>query len=65
MYNDGTYTTPYQAEDFPIDVKVGDRVYLAGSVDTVNGLDILAVNCYATPTNSPDDLIRYPLIDNG
>ena len=65
MYNDGTYTTPYQAEDFPIHLKVGDRVFLAGSVDTVNGLDVFAKNCYATPSDSADDLIRYHLIDDG
>ena len=65
MFNDGTYSTPFQAEDYPVDVKVGDRVYLAGSVDNVNGLDVLAKECYATPSADPSDARSYPLIQSG
>ena len=65
MFRDGTYNTQYKAEDYPVDVKVGDLVYMAGSVTTVNGLDVLLKDCYATPVADPNDPIKYSLIENG
>ena len=65
MCKDNTCSTTYQPEDFPVDVKVGDQVYIRASVDTVNGLDLLAEDCYATPSSDPKDSINYPLIDDG
>ena len=65
MFRDGTYQTPYLATDFPVDVKVGDVVYMAGSVDTVNGLDVFPKDCYATPSENPNDQTQYALIEDG
>ena len=65
MFSDNTYNTKYNAEDYPVDVKVGDLVYMAGSVTTVNGLDVLAKDCYATPSEDPNDETQYSLIEDG
>ena len=65
MFSDSTYDKKYSAEDYPVDVKVGDLVYMAGSVATVNGLDVLPKDCYATPTADPNDDTQYSLIEDG
>ena len=65
FFRDRNFNTPYQAEEYPIDVNLGDDLYLAASVDDTNDLVLFIDTCWATPSANPWDNTTYQLISNG
>ena len=65
LFRDDNYSTIYQAEEYPIDVNLGDDLYLAASVDDTNDLVLFIDTCWATPSANPWDNTTYQLISNG
>ena len=65
IFPNAMYSTPYKPDEYPVVVKVGDNLYFAASVVTVNDLDLFVDSCWATPTADPWYDVSYTLIENG
>lgn len=61
-----SYIVPYTQDDYPIQFYIRERVYLETCVDTEDDrLTILALECYATPSQDRDSQPRYDVIRDG
>ena len=65
FFRDQNYSTPYQAEEYPIDVNLGDDLYLAASMDDANDLVLFVDSCWGTPSANPWHNATFQLIANG
>ena len=66
VFKDAAYTRPYGDQNFPVGVKVNQRVYLQLSVDSKDPrLAVLAQRCHATPDPNPNSTLQYDLILDG
>ena len=61
-----SYISPFSQDDFPVEFYIRDRIYLETCVDTEDDrLSILALECYATPSQDRDSTPRYDIISDG
>ena len=66
MFPDISFAKPYGKSDFPIAVKLHQPLYFEVSVTSGDKqLSISAERCFATPTQDPDDGLKYEFIENG
>ncbi|XP_013419863.1 ZP domain-containing protein-like [Lingula anatina] len=60
------FVNPYSKKDFPVAVKVRDKMYFLLSVDSKDeDVKLFAKTCKATTTPSPKDPIQFLFISNG
>ena len=50
MYKNDRFKEPYGGNEYPINVVLNDYICLRYSVETVQNLVVMAVNCRATKT---------------
>ena len=50
MYKNDRFKEPYNGSEYPINVVLNGYIYLRYSVETVQNLVVMAVNCRATKT---------------
>ena len=61
-----SFISPFSQDDFPVEFYIRDRIYLETCVDTEDDrLSILALECYATPSQDRDSTPRYDIISDG
>ena len=67
IFPDDTFLDHYKKEDFPVEVRLRDKLFVQVSVDTDDSrLEILAEECFATPDPNPNnDVLRYTFIKDG
>lgn len=65
FYKSDSFAVPYNGNEYPIDVVLNDYIYLRYSVETVQNLVVMAVNCRATKTESFDSSPHHNLIAEG
>ena len=67
IFQDDKFLYHYEKEDFPVEVKLRQQLYVEVSVDTEDSrLEILAEECFATPDPDPNnDVLRYTFIKDG
>lgn len=56
---------PYKRNEYPVDVVLNNYIYLRYSVETVQNLVVMAVNCKATKTGNFYSSPYYNLITDG
>ncbi|XP_075035829.1 uncharacterized protein LOC142097675 isoform X2 [Mixophyes fleayi] len=63
-FKDQTYLTPYQTGELELSTK--DRLYIGVFISKgdTQQFNILMKKCYATPTNNPQDNIKYSIIQD-
>ncbi|XP_075037601.1 uromodulin-like [Mixophyes fleayi] len=63
-FKDQTYLTPYQTGELELSTK--DRLYIGVFISKgdTQQFHIVMQQCYATPTNNPQDPIKYPIIQD-
>ena len=62
-YPDDNFDHPVVHRD--VEVLLGEPLYFAVNLTSVNGLTVFAENCWATPTPNPNDRKTYPFIERG
>ena len=66
MFPDKRFVSPYMKHDFPVDVVLRKRLFFEVSVTSNDKqLSIKADRCYATPTQSQKNPLKYELIKKG
>ena len=65
LYHDETYTKPYAPEDYPVEVKVRDELYVEAEVFAEEGLELFVETCVATTTVNPYSTPQYSFLENG
>lgn len=66
LFRTSDYQTAYTADDFPVELQLRHRLYFEVRVETKDSrLSILALDCYATPSQDRNSEPRYNLIANG
>ena len=67
IFPDDKFLGHYKKNDFPVEVKLRQELYVEVSVDTDDSrLEILAEECFATPDPDPNnDVLRYTFIKDG
>ena len=64
FYEDGLFGAPYQPEDYPLEVVIGDDMFVETSVVTQIPLDVHIEACWGTQTPDKDG-DSYFLISSG
>lgn len=63
VFPDSSYSSKFSEDDFPVSVAIRKRIYFQLSVETKDkSLSTLAEECFATPTQDPNNAIRYEII---
>jgi len=63
LFQNSNYTEPYPAG--PVTLPVGSALYVGVSVrETDPRFAVVLDDCYATPSSSPDDIMRHFLVQN-
>lgn len=63
VFKDQEYLLPYGIRDFPLKVALNKPLYVQLAVDSPdNRLELREEKCYATPTQDPDDSMKYDII---
>ncbi|XP_070543189.1 scavenger receptor cysteine-rich domain-containing protein DMBT1-like isoform X2 [Ptychodera flava] len=66
FYHDVSYGTPYYDNEYPIEVKLGERIYVGAAVETnTTDLELFLEKCKGTPTENPNHSTQYAFIENG
>ena len=67
IFPDDQFLYHYKKKDFPVQVKLRQKLYVEVSVDTQDSrLEILAEECFATPDPNPDNAVLvYTFIEDG
>ncbi|XP_078377370.1 uncharacterized protein LOC144660588 isoform X1 [Oculina patagonica] len=66
LYRNPNFIEPYSQDDFPVMFNIRERMYYEIRVDTEDDrLTILALECYATPSQDRDSQPRYDVIRDG
>ena len=66
MFPDKRFVSPYMKDDFPVDVVLRKRLFFEVSVTSSDKqLSIRADRCYATPTQSQKNPLKYEFIKKG
>ena len=65
FYRTAAFASPYNKNDFPIEVSLNENLYLMFSVESSADLVIMAENCKATKYGSFYSLPQYIIIQNG
>ena len=65
VFKGSSYTSRFVDDDFPVSVSIRKRIYFELSVETKDKLSVLAEECFATPTQDPNNAIRYEIIKDG
>ena len=61
-----SYISPYSQDDYPVMFYLRERIYFEVCVDTEDDrLTILALECYATPSQDRNSQPRYDVIRDG
>ena len=63
LYKTRSYRTRYKSTDYPVSVKMKDKMYFELNLNTTNpSLNIFVQTCYATMTPDYTDIARYNII---
>lgn len=63
VFKDQDYMLPYGIRDFPLKVALNKPLYVQLAVDSPDTrLELREESCYATPTQNPDDDMKYFII---
>ncbi|XP_070543218.1 uncharacterized protein [Ptychodera flava] len=66
FYHDVSYETPYYDYEYPIEVSLGERIYVGAAVETnTTDLELFLDTCKGTPTDDPNHSTQYVFIENG
>ena len=66
IFPDSSFSSAISQDDFPVSLTVRKRVFFQASVETVDKrLSVLAEECFATPTQDPDNKMKYEIIKDG
>lgn len=65
LYKSDSFGVPYKSNEYPVDVVLNNYIYLRYSVETVQNLVVMAVNCRATKTGDFYSSPYYNLITDG
>lgn len=66
LFRSPEFTAPFSQDDFPVEFTIRERVYFEARVDTIDTtLSILALDCYATPSQDRNSQPRYDIIKDG
>ncbi|XP_078377374.1 uncharacterized protein LOC144660588 isoform X5 [Oculina patagonica] len=66
LFRNPNFIAPYSQDDFPVMFNIRERMYYEIRVDTEDDrLTILALECYATPSQDRDSQPRYDVIRDG
>ncbi|XP_068762183.1 ZP domain-containing protein-like [Montipora capricornis] len=66
VFRNPSYISPYSQDDYPIEFYIRERIYLETCVDSEDDrLTILALECYATPSQDRNSQPRYDVIRDG
>ncbi|CAH1227511.1 OIT3 [Branchiostoma lanceolatum] len=66
MFPTRQYQTPYQADQYPVHLKLRQRIYMQLEAQGHGKkLSVRAVNCKATMSPEPNDILQYQLINDG
>ncbi|XP_006819256.1 scavenger receptor cysteine-rich domain-containing protein DMBT1-like [Saccoglossus kowalevskii] len=66
FYPDGSYNEPYSDEEYPIEVSLGQILFVGAAVETnLDDLELFLATCKATPSEDADHSIQYAIIENG
>ncbi|XP_070541630.1 scavenger receptor cysteine-rich domain-containing protein DMBT1-like [Ptychodera flava] len=66
FYHDVSYGTPYYDYEYPIQVNLGERIYVGAAVETnTTDLELFLEKCKGTPTENPNHSTQYAFIENG
>ena len=61
-----SFIAPFSQDDYPVMFYIRERMYFEIRVDTEDDrLTILALDCYATPSQNRDSKPRYDIIRDG
>ncbi|XP_068694609.1 uncharacterized protein [Montipora foliosa] len=65
FFTSGSFVTPYTSNDYPIEMRMNDYIYVRYSVESGADLVIMAENCRATKDGSFYSWPQYTIIQNG
>lgn len=66
LYRNSSYQSTYSQDEFPVTLNLRQQLYFESQVQTEDSrLSILALECYATPSQDRTAQPRYNLIENG
>lgn len=66
LFPDLRFVGPYTQDDYPISVRLRQKIFFEASVDTIDHrLTILARECFATPSPDINSSPKYWIIKNG
>ena len=65
FFPSGSFVTPYTSNDYPIEMRMNDYIYVRYSVESGADLVIMAENCRATKDGSFYSWPQYTIIQNG
>ncbi|KAL9987824.1 hypothetical protein ACROYT_G002192 [Oculina patagonica] len=65
VYRSSAYSTPYNDNEFPVEMTLNDYMYFEYSVDSSADLVIMAENCRATKNPDFYSSPHYTIIENG
>ena len=65
VYKSSSFDTPYSQQDYPLEVALGDYVYIRYSVESSAELTIMAVTLKATKDGSFYSWPQYTIIQHG
>uniref|UniRef100_H2Y5T8 ZP domain-containing protein n=1 Tax=Ciona savignyi TaxID=51511 RepID=H2Y5T8_CIOSA len=64
LFRDRNFTTMFQSGDNSPIVQVKDYIYFKAAVG-ISGAVLQASQCWATPSNNPNDTVKYMIIESG
>ncbi|XP_035676003.1 ZP domain-containing protein-like [Branchiostoma floridae] len=66
MFTSSDFTATYDSDDYPMQVTSSDKLHFGLSVTSpLNGLELFALRCLATPSTDPDDSPSVRIIHDG
>ncbi|XP_039626133.1 CUB and zona pellucida-like domain-containing protein 1 [Polypterus senegalus] len=66
FYNSGDFTNIIDPSEYPVEVELGQMLYMGISVkSSLDNIKLFVDTCRSTPNDDPNDSIHYDIISNG